>query len=163
MSETNDSTYSLKLITFSGKKRDWDAWEEKFLAKAKRKGYKELLQGKLTIPVDSDVLDSDDDEDKEKIEIQEKNELAYGELILSMDTRESAGKVAFNIVRRSKSKDYPDGNAEVAWKGLKRKYAPTTAPSLAKLHKQFYGAKLKKKVGEGSIYSVRVVKSGICG
>jgi polysaccharide deacetylase 2 family uncharacterized protein YibQ len=29
---------------------------------------------------------------------------------------------------------------------LKRKYAPNTAPSLSKLHKQFYGAKLKKKV-----------------
>ncbi len=145
MSKTDESYYSMKVITFSGKKRDWDAWEEKFLAKAKRKGYKELLQGKLTIPVDSDVLDLDGDEDKEKIDIQEKNELAYGELILSMDTRESAGKVAFSIVRQSKSKDYPDGNAKVAWKDLRRKYAPTTVPSLAKLHKQFYGAKLKKK------------------
>jgi hypothetical protein len=63
-----------------------------------------------------------------------------------MDTRESAGKVAFNIVKRLKSTDYAYGNALVAWKGLKRKYSPTTAPSLAKLHKQFYSAKLKKKV-----------------
>jgi hypothetical protein len=29
--------------------------------------------------------------------------------------------------------------------GLRRKYAPKTAPSLSKLHKVFYGAKLKKK------------------
>jgi hypothetical protein len=63
------------------------------------------------------------------------NELACSKLILSMDTRESAGKVAFNIVKRSKSTDYQDGNAEVTWKGLKWKYSPTTAPSLAKLHK----------------------------
>jgi hypothetical protein len=119
MSETNDSYYSLKVITFSGKKRDWDAWEEKFLVKAKRKGNKELLQGKLTVPSDSEVLDPDDDEDQAKIGIQEKDELAYGGLILLMDTRESAGKVAFNKVKRSKSSDYPDGNAKVVWKGLK--------------------------------------------
>jgi hypothetical protein len=146
MSGTNDSFYSIKVISFSGKKKDWDAWEEKFLAKAKRKGYKGVLMGTNQIPQDSEILDPTVDTDKIKIETREMNELAYSELILSMDTRESAGKIAFNIVKRSKSTDYADGNALVAWKGLKRKYSPTTAPSLAKLHKQFYRARLKKKV-----------------
>jgi hypothetical protein len=98
------------------------------------------------IPQDSKILDPTVDADKIKIEIREKNELAYSELILSMDTRESAGKIAFNILKRSKSTDYGDGNALVAWNALKRKYFRTTVPSLAKLHKQFYSAKLKKKV-----------------
>jgi hypothetical protein len=39
-----------------------------------------------------------------------------------MDTDKSGGKVAFNIVKRSKTREYPDGNAAVAWQGLKRKY-----------------------------------------
>jgi hypothetical protein len=78
--------------------------------------------------------------------ISELNELAYSDLILSMDTDKSGGKVALNIVKRSKTREYPDGNAAVAWQGLKRNYAPNTAPSLSKLRKQFYGTKLKKKV-----------------
>jgi hypothetical protein len=32
-----------------------------------------------------------------KIDIKDKNEVAYGELILVMDTDKSAGTVAFNI------------------------------------------------------------------
>jgi hypothetical protein len=75
------------------------------------------------------------------------NDFAYSDLVLSMDdTNEAKGKVAFNILKCSKSKDFPDRYAAVAWRGLKRKYAPKRAPSLSKLHKQFYGTKLKKKV-----------------
>jgi hypothetical protein len=84
--------------------------------------------------------------------IRELNELAYSDLILSMDTDKSGGKVAFNIVKRSKTREYPDGNAAVAWQGLKRNYAPNTAPSLSKLHKQFYGTKLKKKSRSRHLY-----------
>ncbi len=144
--KTTETYGSLKVPLFSGKKSDWDAWEEKFLARAKRKSFKAVLLGKEKIPTDVEVLDPTKDADKIKIDIKEKNEIAYGELILMMDTEKSAGRVAFNIVKRSKTTDYPDGNADVAWKGLKRKYKPTSAPSLAKLHKQFYSAKLKKKV-----------------
>jgi hypothetical protein len=56
------------------------------------------------------TLDPAKDANKGKIKIWEMNELAYSKLILlMMDTRESAGKVAFNIVKRSKSTDYQDG------------------------------------------------------
>ena len=74
MSETNDSLYSIKVISFTGKKKDWEAWEEKFLAKAKRKGYKDILLGKQEIPLDSKDLDPSKDDDKVKIEIREKSE-----------------------------------------------------------------------------------------
>ena len=64
-----------------------------------------------------------------------------------MDTTKSVGKVAFSIVKRSKTKKFPDGLMSDAWKGLCQKYAPKTTPSsLAKLHKAFYGAKLSKGV-----------------
>jgi hypothetical protein len=39
------------------------------------------------------------------------NELAYNELILSIDDKTSAGKVAFDLVKGSKNKDNADGNA----------------------------------------------------
>jgi hypothetical protein len=92
------------------------------------------------------MADDDDAAKEVKMNIRELNEFAYSDLILSMDTEKSWGKVAFNIVKPSKTREYPDGNVAVAWQGLKRKYAPNTAPSLSKLHKQFYSAKLKKKV-----------------
>ncbi len=137
---------SIRVITFSGKKKDWIAWEEKFLAKSKRRGYKDVLLGKTTIPKSTESLDPNNPAEMKLIEIQELNESGYTDLILSMDTETSSGKVAFNIVRNSKSKDYEDGNIEVAFKNLRRKYAPQNAPSLAKLHKSFYGASLKKNV-----------------
>ena len=146
--ETRSEYYSSKsVVSYNGKKKDFAAWEEKWLAKAKRKGYKEVVLGTVPIADHFDLMADDDDAAKEvKMNIRELNEFAYSDLILSMDTDKSGGKVAFNIVKRSKTREYPDGNAAVAWQGLKRKYAPNTAPSLSKLHKQFYGAKLKKKV-----------------
>ena len=44
-----------------------------------------------------------------------------------MDMKESAGKVASNIIKRSKSSDYEDGNTTVAWKGLKKKLSNNSA------------------------------------
>jgi gag-polypeptide of LTR copia-type len=132
---------SIKVVLFSGKSSDWITWEEKFLARAKRKGYKDLLLGKVEVPKES-ATESDSDKKKNK-EIRDLNDIGYSDLILSMDTTTGSGKVAFSLVRASKSKDYPDGNITNAWSQLKGKYAPSTAPTLAKYHKQFYGAKLK--------------------
>ena len=149
MSST-DFEQSVKIIPFSGKRKDWSAWEERFLARAKRKGFKEVLLGREEIPAEfnedgtANEIAGATAEEQKLLKTREKNELAYGELVLAMDTTKSAGKVAFNIVKRSKTKRFPDVNASDAWKGLCRKYAPKTAPSLAKLHKLFYGAKLRK-------------------
>jgi hypothetical protein len=60
------------------------------------------------------------------------NELAYTELILSIDVKTSSGKIAFNMVKGCKNKDYTEGNATMAWERLKNKYEPTSAPSLVK-------------------------------
>ena len=142
MSESYDK--KKKFVYFSGKKKDWITWEEKHLAKSKRYGYKDLLMGKLTIPKSTEILDSVTDADR--IKIKDLNEDAYSDLVLSIDTTTSAGKVAFSYVRGTKSPDYEDGNAAIAFKRLTNKYAPKTAPSLAKINREFYQAKLKKQV-----------------
>jgi hypothetical protein len=38
---------------------------------------------------------------------------------------------------KGESKDHPDGNAVTAWKKLKNKYKPVSAPSTGKLDKHF--------------------------
>jgi hypothetical protein len=38
------------------------------------------------------------------------NEIAYSELILSIDVKASYGKMALNVDKECKSKDYPDFN-----------------------------------------------------
>jgi len=48
---------SLKVIAFSGKKEDWKFWEVKFLARARRKGFREILLGTVTIPHDDEKFD----------------------------------------------------------------------------------------------------------
>jgi hypothetical protein len=53
-------------------------------------------------------------------------------------------KVAFNLVKGFKNKDYADGNARMAGGRLKNKFEPSSAPSLIKLEKQFRQCSLKK-------------------
>jgi hypothetical protein len=63
---------------------------------------------------------------------------------LSIDDKTRSGKVAFNLVKGCKNKDYADGNASMAWEILKNKFEPSSAPSLVKLEKQFRKCSLKK-------------------
>jgi hypothetical protein len=58
MSETYE--IKQKYVYFSGKKKDWIPWEEKYLAKSKRYGHKDLLMSKVTIPKSSDILVADE-------------------------------------------------------------------------------------------------------
>ena len=103
---------SIRVLVFNGKKADWPAWEEKFLAKATRKGIKTILvDDTIVVPKSNEVLDESVKSDLKKLATRQMNDLAYSELILSIDTTQSGGKVAFSIVKGSKSTDYKDGNA----------------------------------------------------
>jgi hypothetical protein len=73
------------------------------------------------------------------------NELAYTELILFIDDKTSSGKVAYNLVKGCKNKDYADGNVSMAWGKLKNKFEPSPAPSLVKLVKPFRQCSLKRE------------------
>ena len=133
-----------RVIPFCGKGDEWPIWSEKFLAKAKRYGFKDVLLGMLSIPKTDESFDEASDQGKRMLKIIEFNEIAFTELILSIDVKTSNGKIAFNLIKGCKSKDYPDGNAATAWERLKNKYEPISAPSMVKLEKQFRGLALKK-------------------
>jgi hypothetical protein len=135
---------SIRVIRLSGKKGDWSAWEERFLAKARRKGFKDFLVGKVTIPVSITTFDEDTTAGNAVKKSVDLNDLAYSELILSMDIEQAGGKVAFGIVKGSKSPNYTDGNGHAAWTRLTAKYVPKTAPSMVKLERELRVSKLKK-------------------
>jgi len=134
---------SLKVIVFSGKQDDWRFWEVKFLARARRKGFRELLLGKLTIPIDTEVLNDTVPAEKIKIDIRDANELAFEELVLSIDTSQPEGRVAFQSICSCRTTDYKNGNAAVAWKSLSDKYAPKIAPMKLELKFEFQRMKLR--------------------
>ena len=80
--ETRSGYYSSKsVVSYNGKKKDFATWEEKWLAKAKRKGYKEVVLGTVPIADHFDLMADDDDAAKEvKMNIRELNEFAYSDL-----------------------------------------------------------------------------------
>jgi gag-polypeptide of LTR copia-type/Zinc knuckle len=135
---------AIRVLNFTGKKEEWSSWSEKFLAKARRSGIKDILLGKLTIPKTNDEINEETDEGKTMMKILDLNELAYIELILSIDVKTSSGKIAFNMVKGCKNKDYTEGNATMAWERLKNKYEPTSAPSLVKTERLFRQSSLTR-------------------
>jgi hypothetical protein len=80
------------VITFCGKVDKWPIWTERFLAKSRRFGFKDLLLGKLSIPTAEEDIDEESESGKKKSAIIELNEIAHTELILSIDIMTSSGK-----------------------------------------------------------------------
>ena len=48
---------TLRVIPFSGKRKDWQKWSGRFLANAKNKGYVDVLLGKVKAPKHDEALD----------------------------------------------------------------------------------------------------------
>jgi gag-polypeptide of LTR copia-type len=73
--------------------------------------------------------------------LKEDNELAFTELLLlSIDTLTPQGKIAFKCLMGTKTSEYPDGHAGNGMARLMQKYLPKSAPTLVKLHKEFYNS-----------------------
>ena len=70
------------------------------------------------------------------------NTRAFDDLILAMNGFWNAGRVAWSLVVRSKTMDLPDCNAALAFKKLREKYAPQSAPSYVSLNELFINSKL---------------------
>ena len=138
---------SIKVIHFSGKKTDWAVWSEKFLARAKMRGYRDILPGKEIIPKDNEEPeDSATDAVKEKYKkVRDSNELAYLDLVLCIEGNTQVGCVAFACVKGSKTQDITMGDSRVAWTRLTNKFAPKTAPSRLHLRALFNASSLKPK------------------
>jgi len=79
---------------------------------------------------------------KEKSEICEKNKLAFKELVLSINTMEGDGKVAFQSICSCRNNDYKNGNMADAWKCLCDKYVLNMAPIKLELKSEFQCTKL---------------------
>ena len=67
---------TIRVIPFCGKVDEWPIWYEKFLSKAKRFGFKDLLLGRLEIPSLDEKFNSLSDIGKEKARIIQLNEIA---------------------------------------------------------------------------------------
>jgi tellurite resistance-related uncharacterized protein len=94
---------TIRVFPFYGKSEEWPTWSEKFLAKARRFGFKDVLLGKVKV-LRTDVDYDMESEERKKLTIAaDMNELAYSELILSIDDKTSSAKVAFNLLRGSKN------------------------------------------------------------
>jgi hypothetical protein len=89
---------TIRVIPFYGKVDEWPIWRERYLAKSIRFGFKDLLFGKLSIPTVDENFDEGTESGKKKSIAIEMNEIAYTELILSVDVKTSSGKVAFNLI-----------------------------------------------------------------
>ena len=109
MSDTREEL--IRVIAFDSKKISWPSWKEKFLARAKKKGYKNVLQQKVTIVAETTAILDTDPEKKEKLLNRDLNETAYADLILSIDATKSSGQTVLNLIKNTKSDDYPDGHA----------------------------------------------------
>ena len=125
---------AIRVLNFSGRKDEWPTWSEKFLAKAKFSGIKDVLLGKLQIPKSSEEFEEKTEEGRKLLKNADLDELAFTELILSIDVSSSSGKIAFGILKSCKTKDYEDENASMAWEKLKKKFDPVSAPTFSKLY-----------------------------
>jgi hypothetical protein len=83
------------------------------------------------------VIDEKTEEEKRLLRINNLNEIAFTELILSSEVSNRNGKIAFGIVKSCKTKEFEDGNAAPAWGKLKKKYDLVSASSLVKTER-FY-------------------------
>jgi hypothetical protein len=72
---------TIRVIPVYGKSEEWLTWSEKFLAKSRRYGFKDVLLGKVKIPKTDEVYDMESEEGKKMIIAADINELAYTELI----------------------------------------------------------------------------------
>ena len=98
---------------------------------------------KIPTKMSTRILEGDTDLDKKIIKLGELNELAYEDLILSINNSASVEKVAFGLVKNAKSEDFLEENCKVAWDRLVSKYALHTTLFLLKLKGKFCNSKLE--------------------
>ena len=90
------------------------------------------MLGKEQVPAHDEIIDPTTEDRKAVLLSRATNNQVYTDLILScMD------EISFSTVDEAKTKELPDGNAELAWKNLVAKYKPTTCTTKTKLKHEF--------------------------
>jgi hypothetical protein len=126
---------TIREITFCRKVDEWPSWSEKFLSKAKKYGFQDLLLGKLSIPWSDEEFNVISDFGKEKSRIFELNEIAFTKLILLIDVKTSSSKTAFKAARPRIV--WVAIQLASTWERLKNKDEPISAPTLVQLEYSF--------------------------
>ena len=125
---------SIKVLLFT-EKSDWNIWSKKFLASAHIKGYKDILVKPKGEPME---VEEDDKAKEARLQIREMhNDNAYNDLIMSFDDA-----VNFALVDEAKSDEFPEGDAEKAWKNLLNRHEPSTTANEVQLKWKFHQSKL---------------------
>ena len=140
----NTGDTSIRVVIFSGKREDWESWKEKFMVKAVIGGYEDVLNGDIEVPKThgtDGVKLTNLTADQEAAATA--NKKGFGDLILSIDCSQSAGKVAFAMVKGTKNKEKPSGDLRAAYLRLKSKYEPSTTPQLMQLTREFHSKTLQ--------------------
>lgn len=79
-----------------------------------------VLNGTEQVPKDTERLDAAKEADLPKIKARQMNRYGYSEL-MTLCTNDK-NKVAFLIVKKSRSADLPNGCLKTAWESLKKRY-----------------------------------------
>ena len=127
-----------RVVPFDGKKEEWRKWSRKFLAHARYKGYRKLLEGKETYPEPDDEGYYLEDEEREIERLRKLNHLAYNALIHLIND-----DVSFNAVDTAFSERYPEGCAKLAWTRLVTRWEPSTLTTVFELETEFSRSKLE--------------------
>ena len=128
---------SIKVIEFNDKENEYRMWARKFMSVATTRGYRDVLLGKTIVPPQDETLDENVPNDKIKLKGRNANDKAYNNLILAC-----SGEIGFSIVDEAVTEELPDGDAELAWKELQRRFEPDTSADKVKLKKEFSTSKL---------------------
>ena len=132
---------SVKVPKLVCDKNGYGPWWEMMQAYASIQGYDDVMLGKVEIPkatVDESSLTS------AQRKALRMNKKGYMDFILAVDTTKAGGRTVFNIIKGTKSPEYPDGNVYEAAEKLKDKFEPKTAPTMTRLSGIYQNSRLKK-------------------
>ena len=108
MTDTIEKT--IRIVSFSGKQKDWRMWSAQFMARAYVKEYAGILDGTVKPPSDDFEINIGTDIGKLQMKARKANQNAYNELILSMTE-----EISFGLVDQARTPDLPNGDAYQAW------------------------------------------------
>ena len=123
---------TVRVLPFSGLKKDWRKWQAKFVAKARMRGFKKLLTGDEKVPKHDVTIDLTTEAGKKDKKLLEANETGFDLLMLSMQS-----EVCLALVQGAVTADQPDGCVHAAWTKLCKKFEPTSNLALTDLKREF--------------------------
>ena len=133
----NGGDVNVRVVPFSGQRGEWEDWKDKFAVKATINGYDKVLSGEDTVPPLCDDQGNKLTLSADEQKISDANVKGFGELMLSMNTKTDDGKIAFAMIKATKTKTHPSGNLRAAYLRMKAKYEPDNTPQLVQLTKEF--------------------------